>query len=211
MKTLFGGSESKSTNQGGFGALPSELQNRFLSLGRRSQEVLNDPSRFFSPMDITGEEQSALSRIQNSLSPDSIRQGVSNFMNPFMDIVTRDINRRYEDEFSGVNQAASRAGAFGSSRQEDAMYDVERARADAIRSAQQQAFDPAMRSFLGQQQQSIQNLLGFGGLRRGVDIAQRGALPSALGLGTDVLSPLLSTRQGESQSDSQRGIIPGLF
>lgn len=205
-KKLFGGSSSKSgsSNTSGFGALPADMQARFRDLAEAGGAFIDNPSQYFAPMGLTEEEQLA----GGMLSPDQFQQGVSQYLNPFRDFITQDINRAFEDPASLIRQRASEAGAFGGSRQRDAATDLERARLDAIAGAQGGQFNQAANQF----QQGLSNLFGFGGLKRGIDLGQRQALPTALSAYSSLLNPLLGGSQSSSfgKSSTEKGIVPGV-
>jgi hypothetical protein len=205
-KTLFGGSSSKSgsTNTTGFGALTPDLQQRFLDIAEAGGELIQSPSQYFAPMGLTEEELLA----GEMLTPEGFQSGVSQYLNPFRQIITEDINRAFEDPASMVRQRASEAGAFGGSRQRDAETDLERARLDAIAASQGDQFNQAANQF----QQGLSNLFSFGGLKRGIDLAERQALPSALSAYSSLLNPLLSGGYSSSfgKSSQNRGITQGI-
>lgn len=206
VKTLFGGSESRqqSTNSSGFGALPEDLQARFTQLGNLGSNILNSASQYFSPIGLTsGENQAA-----QLIDPANFGASVQQYLNPYRDIITQDINEAYEDEYSALKSRASEAGAFGGSRMRMGESDLERSRLDAIINALSGQYGQAS----NQLQQGISNLLGFGQLERGIDLAQRQAPVAAFSTVSSGLSPLLNASQGNSSgnSDSQGGIVPGL-
>lgn len=210
MDALFGGSESQqsSTSQSGFGALPANLQALFSQLGTAASPLLTDPGQFFAPQGLSADELAAGDIIRSQLDPTAFGQSIEQFMNPFRDIITQDINKAFEGQQGALASRISEAGAFGSSRQRGAESDLERSRLDAIASAMSGQFNTAMQ----QRQQGIGNLLGFGQLERGVDLSQRQALPQALQIFSQVLSPLLSsgTSTSAGSSGTQGGVIPGL-
>lgn len=205
-KKLFGGGSSKSENKSGsgFGALPTDLQERFRSIADTGAGLIESPEQYFAPMGLTDYEQTA----GGMVTPEGFQAGVANYLNPFRQMITQDINRAFEDPYSALKSRANEAGAFGSSRYRSGEADLERARLDAIAAAQGGQFNQAA----GQFQQGIQNLLGFGGLERGVDFAQRQALPSALGAYSSLINPLLGASFGTSYSKAsdEKGIIPGI-
>jgi hypothetical protein len=205
-KTLFGGSESKSTksSSGGYGALPADLQANFDLIAQEGQQLLQDPGQYFAPMGLTSEEQMA----QMMMDPSNIEASISQYLNPFRDIITQDINTAYGDEYSALKQQADEAGAFGGSRYRGGQSDLERARLDAIASAQSDQYNQAYNQY----QQGIGNLMGFGGLERGIDLGQSMALPTALSSYSNLINPLLgsTTSTGYSMSDEENGIFKSM-
>ena len=172
----------------GFKYLPKDIQDQYRSLLGKAESVLGSPAQYFAPMDLTGEEQQARGLINLFQSPDAYRSQIETFLSPYRDVITEDINKAFEAPQSALASRASEAGAFGSSRMRDAQADLEQARLGSIARALQGQYNVAQ----NQMQQSIGNLLNFGGLERGIDLEQRMALPRAIGLTSGVFSPLLS-------------------
>ena len=203
VSKLFGSKPKTSPSQSGFNALPDEIQDRFVQLANTGSRLIRDPSRYFAPIDLTAGERQAQDLINLYQDPQAFQQNIRGFLNPFRDIVTQDINRAFEDQYGGLSRQASEAGAFGGSRYRQAAGDLERARLDAIANATAGQYNTA----LGQQQQVIGNLLGFGGLERGIDLQQRGALPAAISTYSSALAPLLQTNTGESTTAGKEGLV----
>lgn len=174
----------------GYNALPAELQQYFKDIAAQGSDIAGNASQYFAPMGLTEMEQLAATMMM----PENFGMGVSQYLNPFSDIITQDINRAFEDQFSALNQRATEAGAFGSSGYREGQSDLERARLDAITAGLAGQYNTAANQF----QTGISNLLGFGGLERGIDLAQRQAVPSAVGYYSDLINPLLgvSTQTG---------------
>ena len=198
-KTLFGGGEKKQSSSGGFGALPYDIQNQYRSILGNVQDVVGSAEDYFRPMGLTIEENLA----KSMLNPDNIKQNIQNYLNPYRDIVVSDINRQFEAPQGALASQASEAGAFGGSRMRQAQSDLERTRLDSIANAMSGQYNTAM----NQMQQGIQNLLGFGGLERAIDLQQRQALPSALGFASGIYSPLLGARTSSGSSDTEGGFF----
>lgn len=205
-KKLFGGSSSNqgSSNVSGYGALPSQLKNYFKDIAAQGSGVVSNAAQYFAPQGINSYEQTA----GEMMLPENFQAGVEQYLNPFRDIITQDVNRAYEGEFGALKQRADEAGAFGGSRYRMGQGDLERSRLDSIIAGLAGQFNNAA----GQYQQGIGNLLGFGGLQRGIDLSQRQALPSALSFYADLINPLLGGGSGSSygKSSTDQGIIPGL-
>ena len=205
MDSLFGSDAQQNPSQSvsGFGALPSDLQNVFSSLGASVKPLINDPASYFAPMDLTQQEQLAGQlTMQPFTDPAAFGATLSNIISPFSDVVTKELNREFEGIFNASNAAASQAGAFGGSRQRDAMADIERARTEALSSA---LINPAMQTM----QTGIGNLLGFGGLERQIDLGQSQALPAGLQAASSILAPLLggSTSTGAYTTNAEQGLV----
>lgn len=205
-KKLFGGSSSKqqSNNVSGYGALPAELQNYFKGLASQGSDVVSNASQYFAPIGMTDFENTA----GEMILPENFGAGIANYLNPFRDIITQDVNKAFEGGFGALKQRADEAGAFGGSRYRSGQSDLERSRLDAIIAGLSGQFNNAA----NQMQQGIGNLLGFGGLQRGVDFAQRQALPNAMSFYSNLINPLLGGGFGSSygKSSTELGIIPGL-
>jgi hypothetical protein len=194
MDSFFGTPEQEvgGGSTSGYGALPPELQARFTQLGGVANKLLKNPSQYFAPQGINPQEQSALDAIMGLMNPAQVGVGTQSFMNPYRDIMTQDINKAYGDEYSALKSRASEAGAFGGSRMRMGESDLERSRMDAITSALQNMFLPAQQNYLNTQQTGISNLLGFGGLQRGIDIAQRSAPATAFSTVASGVNPWLN-------------------
>lgn len=212
MKTLFGGSDAKSSGRkqstGGFSALPADIQEKYRGLLGNVEGVIGSASQYFSPMDLTEEELLAEELINLPQDPNAYRQQIETFLSPYRGIITDDINRAFEDEYSALKSRASEAGAFGGSRMRGRESDLEESRLRSIAAATQNQYNVAQ----NQLQQTIGNLLGFGGLERGIDLEQRMALPRALGFASDIYSPLLNASTS-TQRNVQRqsgGLMPAL-
>lgn len=204
VKKLFGGGSkqtSEQTNLGGFLALPSDIQKKYRGLLGNVETVLGSPGDYFAPMDITSEEEQARGLINLYQDPEAYRSQIETYLSPYRDIVTDDINRSFEDPYSALKSRASEAGAFGDTRYRGGEADLEEARLRSIAAATQSQYNTAQ----NQMQQSIGNLLGFGGLERGVDLQQRMALPQAIGMASGVYSPLLNASRQHSLQTQKSG------
>ncbi len=199
MKKLFGSPAKQVASQSGFGALPSQLQSKFTQLGNLGGDIMSNANQYFSPMGLTGMEQQA----GQMIDPANFGASIQQFLNPFRDIITQDINKAYGDQSSALASRASEAGAFGGSRMRQGESDLERARFDAIANAMSGQYNQAG----NQMQQSIANLLGFGGLERGIDLAQRQAPVSAFSTVSSGLSPLLNTNTGGYTTTADSGLV----
>ncbi len=205
-KKLFGGSDSKqaSNNVSGYGALPAELQKYFQNIASQGSDVMSNASQYFAPQGINSYENTAA----NMMQPENFQAGVEQYLNPFRDIISQDVNKAYQGEFGALKQRADEAGAFGGSRYRSGQSDLERSRLDSIISGLSGQFNNAA----GQLQQGIGNLLGFGGLQRGVDFAQRQATPNAMNFYSSLINPLLGGGSSSSygKSSAETGIVPGI-
>lgn len=197
-KSLFGGSESKSSS--GFGALPQNIQGDISTVSGASRDLIRNASQYFAPMGFTDEERMA----QFMINPENMGETVENYLNPYRDIYLQDIQKSMESPYAAFNQRASEAGAFGGSRMRAGQADLERARLDAIAAASANQYNQAF----GQAQTGIDRLLGFGNLERGLDLAQRGALAQAFNVttGGSGLGFLPSTSQ-QTSSNYGEGIF----
>ena len=179
-----------SQSTGGFGALPSDIQEKYRGLLGNVGTVLGNPSEYFAPMGITGGERQAEDLINLYKDPEAYRSQIETYLSPYRDIITDDINKSFEDPYSALKSRASEAGAFGDTRYRGGEADLDEGRLRAIAAATQSQYNTAQ----GQMQQSIGNLLGFGGLERSVDLQQRSALPQAINMAGGIYSPLLSAQ-----------------
>ncbi len=190
MKKLFGkpAQEKPSQQVSGYGALPEWAKNKFQDLANAADPLLQNAEQYFSPMGLTPGELQA----QGMIDPAMFGQNIQQYLNPYRDIVISDINKQFEAPQGALSAQISEAGAFGGTRARGAQGDLERARLDAIASAMGGQYNTAA----NQMQQGISNLLGFGGLQRGVDLAQRQALPQALSAYSSLINPLLGGSSG---------------
>lgn len=201
-KKLFGGSSaSTQSNVSGYGALPAELQQYFKGIAGQGADIASNASQYFAPQGINTYEQSAA----DMMMPENYQASIEQYLNPFRDIITQDVNKAYEGEFGALKQRADEAGAFGGSRYREGQGDLERSRLDSIISGLSGQYNNAA----NQMQTGIGNLLGFGGLQRGVDFAQRQATPNALSFQSSLMSPLLSGSQGSSYNAGSSGSMIG--
>jgi len=121
-KKLFGGGGSSNTqnNVSGYAALPTELQNYFKDIAAQGSNIASNATDYFSPQGINSYEQTASGMMQ----PENFGASVSQYLNPFRDMITQDINKQYEGGFGALKQRADEAGAFGSSRYREGQYNL---------------------------------------------------------------------------------------
>lgn len=192
-RNLFGGSKStpsQQQNQSGFIALPQDLQDYYRGILSATSNVAADPNQYFRPADLSATELQA----RDMMNPENIQGSIQKYLNPFQSRIEEDINRQFRAPQSALTQRASEAGAFGGSRQREGEADLERARLDAMAGASANQYNNAY----NQLQAGIQQLLGFGGFERDLDLQQRQATPSALGFASEIFAPLLGTSSGTS-------------
>lgn len=200
--------QQPSQNVQGFSALPYDIQDQYRDLLTRATDFSQNTAAF-TPIDLTSGELTAQQLINQGLDPTSIQQGVSSFLNPYRDIITQDINRQFEAPAAALSGQATEAGAFGGSRYRRGQYDLERARTDALSSATANQYNNAMNQFLGQRQQGIGNLLGFGGLERSLQQQQAQAPAQAINFASGTFAPLLGA--GRSTGEHTQAGTPGLL
>lgn len=191
-----GGSESTSQSLQGYAALPGWEKHRFQRLLDEADTIITNPERFFTPLDMTDEERLA----REMLQPSNIQGTVEQYLNPYRNIITRDINRAFEDGYGALKSRANEAGAFGSTRMRDAESDLERARLDAISNAMSGQYNTAY----NQAQGGIANLLNFGGFERGLQREKDTVLPRGLSSAMGLMQPFLNTGNS-TQTQSSNG------
>jgi hypothetical protein len=203
---LFGGDSSRQSQSSGFAALPSDLQNMFRVAGQEALSLFENPNQYFQPMGITEGETLASGLISQPFTdPSAFASTLQGIISPFGDVVTRSVSQDFEDIFNASNAAASQANAFGSSRQRDALAEIEGARTSALAEA---LINPALSLY----QTGIGNLLGFGGFERQLDLSRRQALPQAIQLvtGGSGLGIIPNSSYGSTSTNSYKGIVPGI-
>lgn len=206
MKSLFGSQGKQVPSQSGYGALPPEIQGRLESLAKYGGQLVTNPEQYFAPMDLTEEELAVQSMLAGELDPAAYQKSIEGYMSPYRDILYNDINEQFRAPQGALASQISEAGAFGGTRARGASAQLEKARLGAINSALAGMYGQA----LDARQQGIQNMLGFGGLRRDVDLAQRGALPQALLTQSQILSPMLSSSTGGYTTGAKSGLLGGI-
>lgn len=227
-KTLFGGSDSKSTGSNsaaqGYSSLSPMLQSGFDQLGQGVAQYTNpnDPANVarFTPMAQTAGETQAYNNINQGFAPtpESLSSNLSMLMNPFNDSVIGGINNAANSDFSILKQNMSNTGQFGSNRQQLGANDIELQRQNQIGSLLQNQYNQALgqvfNNIVPQQQQDAMNQLNAGTAQRNLAYQTQQAPIAALQAGTSMISPFTAggTSQGTNyaSSNTQNGIIPGL-
>ena len=217
------GSESSGSSASGFALLPPEIQQAFTGFGTQVYDQFKDGASddLFVPLAETADEAAAFDRIRVGQAPteETIRQGVSMFMNPFDEFVINDINREAQGANSLVNQYATRTGQQGSNREFLSTSDVEQNRLDSIGRFRQGQFESAIDRTLGRvadlEQRDIENLLGAGTFSRNLDTLTRQAPINALRAYGGLLDALPqsggSTSSQSSESQGESGGVGGLL
>ena len=203
--SLFGGGDEQTSSQAnGFAALPADVQEEFLNAIRYGSDLaLGNPSQYFAPMGLTAEEQ----RARSMINPDNIGASIQNYLNPYSDYAIRAINDQYESPQSALQAQAAEAGAFGSSRYRNTAADLVQARLNAIGQNMGAQYNTAF----NQMNAGIGQLLGFGGLERGIDLQQRQAPIAASSYAAGLYQPLLNTGTStQVRSGGGSGILGGL-
>lgn len=216
-KFLGGGSEGSSAGTSGFKLLPPEIQDYYKDFATDAASYTLPSTAnldMYTPLDITDDEQSALSLIRDGLSPtaESLQSDIDMFMNPFDDYVIDAINRESQGDYSVLKSALSNAGQFGSNRDILGANDIDLTRLNQIGSFKQdqynKAIDYTLNDLAGLRQQDIQNLLGAGEFERNIDLQNKQVPLAALDTAAKYLGIL--PESGGSQQVSKQSSTGGL-
>lgn len=122
-------------------------------------------SQAFTPPDFNQDQQNAFGMIRGGANrtPEDVMNMVNTYQNPYDHYVIDEINRQSQGPYSLLKQAMSASGGMGSNRQVLGANDIDLSRLNQIGGFKQSQFNNSLQTALGQDQQSIQNLLGIGG------------------------------------------------
>lgn len=224
LKSLFGGSDSKSTqsSSSGYSTVPGAIRAGFDELGKSVSQYTNpnDPANIarFTPLAETGDESSAYNTIRGGFTPtpETLGADLSMLMNPYNEYVIGGINNAAAGDYSILKQALNEAGQFGSNRQVLGANDIELQRQNQIGSMLQgqynQALEQIFNNLVPQRQQDASNLMGIADRQRTIDAQTKLAPIAALQAGTGMIAPFTgATSTGYSMTnDYGKGIIPGI-
>jgi len=111
---------------------------------------------------------------------------ISNYMNPYQQAVSDEINRAYDMQLQGTRAGAVGQGAFGGSRSQIASSEIDRNRASALAQAQAQNFMQAQQAAergLGRQTQLGQGIAALAGEQGQLGLRQAALGETVQGLG----------------------------
>jgi len=111
---------------------------------------------------------------------------ISNYMNPYQQAVSDEINRAYDMQLQGTRAGAVGQGAFGGSRSQIASSAIDRNRASALAQAQAQNFMQAQQAAergLGRQTQLGQGIAALAGEQGQLGLRQAALGETVQGLG----------------------------
>jgi len=111
---------------------------------------------------------------------------ISNYMNPYQQAVSDEINRAYDMQRQGTRAGAVGQGAFGGSRSQIASSEIDRNRASALAQAQAQNFMQAQAAAergLGRQTQLGQGIAALAGEQGQLGLRQAALGETVQGLG----------------------------
>ena len=220
MGGLLGGSKSTSSSKSGYSALSKPLKAKFDPFA----EAINQyalPSNAgvteaFTPMGISGPEQSAINAINQGFTPNqaSLTSDINMQMNPFNQFVIDEVNRQGGGEYSMLKQAMNEAGQTGSNRQLLGANDIDLSRMNQIGGFLGQQFNTSLGNAMNRmpalRAADAASQLGAGGMVR--DLSQQQALApiSALQAGTGLMGPFV---QGGTSTQTQKsgGGLGGLL
>ena len=111
---------------------------------------------------------------------------ISNYMNPYQQAVSDEINRAYDMQLQGTRAGAVGQGAFGGGRSQIAQSEIDRNRASALAQAQAQNFMQAQAAAergLGRQTQLGQGIAALAGEQGQLGLRQAALGETVQGLG----------------------------
>lgn len=205
---LLGGSKSSSSSSSGYGALPAVAQEAMDEVTKQGRALLlgNTGANLFTPLPQTASETQAFNLMQMPNTQSGVSELVSRYQNPYLDSLINDINRQSQGEYSLYKQALSGAGQMGSNREFVNAAAADEARMRAIEQAQRESYNTALSTGLGQNQQSIANLLTQGEFARGIEAQTQQAPLAALQAMAQLLGVYPASSEGTSKSSSSEGI-----
>jgi len=221
MKSVFGGSESKSTAQSGWALLPPEIQNAFKSMASQASSMFPESgtaASMFTPTPLSEAEQSAISNINAGSAPtaQSIQSDIAMQTNPFDQSVIDTINREAAGQGSQLRSMLTSAGQYGSNRGVLGANDIDLTRLNQIGTFKQNQFNTALNNALttmpAARIASTQNILNTGDYLRNLQGQTTQAPYTALARFAGLLGALPQTG-GSTQtqtSDTSGDAIGGI-
>mgnify|MGYP003148591354 FL=1 len=126
------------------------------------------------------------------------QQQLDAYMNPFQQAIQDEINRSFDIQQIGARDLATKAGAFGGSRGQISLNEIDRNRASALAQAQAQNFLQAQQGVQNQFQRDLAAAQGIGTL--GLQQAALGETQQKLGQSeAEVLFNLGTQQQNQQQ------------
>ncbi len=198
-----GAGGAQNTSASGYGALPPAVQQAYNGMATQgSNLILGDPAKaaaMYTPLAKTADETTA-----DQLSQPMTQQRVSDmagmYMNPFTQFLMQQIKNNFQGQNSLYQNQVSGSGFAPGTTNRDFLNTAyaQGQEEQAAGSTLAGEYNTALNTGLTQQQLSIQNLLGQGGLERGIAAGTNQAPMTALqALGTSLgLIPKSSTSQG---------------
>lgn len=203
---LFGG--SKSTSSSGFGALPQVAQNAFTNSTTQASNLLlgQNGQQLFTPLPQTAAETQAYGLAQQPTTQAGVTGLTNNYLNPFTNFLTDNINQQAAGNWSAYKSAMSDSGQIGSNREFLNAGAADQARLSAIGTTLANSYQGSQNTALNQNQQNINNLLGQGQQERGLAMQTSQAPLSALQALVQLLQGYPST-QTQTSKNYGNGLI----
>lgn len=210
--SLFGGSSQKSSNQAGFNALPKVAQNAYTNSTQQASDMLLAPNgqSLFTPLPQTAQETQAHNLAQLPTTQQGVTDLTSQYLNPFTQYLTDNINQQAQGQYSAYKSALSNSGQMGSNREFLNAGLADQGRLNAIGTTLANNYNTSQQTALGQNQQNINNLLSQGSQERNLATQKTQAPLSALQALVQLLQGYPATSQGNSSGSSTNGILPVL-
>lgn len=222
MKDLFGGGSSSSqSTTGGFGALPPAIKDAFTNLASTASGVLapggTPNSSLFTLPSLNPSSTNALSQIENqnfAITPDSIKAGINEQMNPYNESVINQIEKAQNGNLSQLNSMLTNSGTFGSNRGMLGASDISNTAADQIGSFLNGEYNTVLNNALTTipqtNAQSAQGSVQAGQMQQGQTLQNQQAPVSALAALAQIMG-VLPTNSGQGQSASSGSSQNGIF
>lgn len=212
FSTLFGGSQSKSSNSSGYGALPKVAQDAMDAVTKEGSAMLlgGNGASLFTPLATTDAEKQAYSLMQTPTTAAGVTSLANTYMNPFTSFITDALNKEAAGKYSLYNSALADAGQFGSNRQFLNASAQDEARLNSIGNAMAGQWNTALNTGLSQNQQTIANLLAQGEQERSLYSQTKQSGLTALQQMAALLGVYPATSEGTSKSSSQNGIFSSM-
>jgi hypothetical protein len=210
-----GGGQSSGSNQSsgatGYGALPSVAQGALNNMTTQGSNLLLNGAgnSMFTPMPLTAQGQQAQALTQLPTTQQGVQSMVGNFMNPFQNYVTQQINQQAQGQNSILQNTMAGSGQMGSNRDYLTAGLEDQARMTAIGNADASMYSTATNQALTSNQATIQNLTGQDALQRQLGLQTAQAPLTALQAMGNLVGNYPASGQNQSSGQSSAYNVNG--